>query len=240
MLSLEILQEKSVRNQTTITQIKREYLQNLFLNFFYREKEAWDFLFKGGTCLRIVHKSPRYSEDLDFTSNTMLFSTFERLLEKTLLQMERLGLNPEIIECKSTTGGCLAIFNTTLYQQSIRIDIQASLRKRRFLKPKMVAVGNEYIPSYNIGVLPDELLVEEKIEALISRAKPRDVYDLYLIMRSQVLRPKLSKSKREKITKVLKGISERELGRDLKPFLPQSHRAIIKHLKPNLEEELRY
>lgn len=34
---------------------------------FYQEKEAEAILFKGGTALRLIYQSPRFSEDLDFS-----------------------------------------------------------------------------------------------------------------------------------------------------------------------------
>ena len=39
----------------------------IFLSYLYQEPGSEKLLFKGGTALRIVFKSPRFSEDLDFS-----------------------------------------------------------------------------------------------------------------------------------------------------------------------------
>lgn len=59
----------------------REYLQLVFLNYFYQEKQAEKIYFKGGTCLRLLYGSPRFSEDLDF-STLLSEAAIKNLLNK--------------------------------------------------------------------------------------------------------------------------------------------------------------
>ena len=49
--------------------IIREYLQLLFLNYLYRQKESDKICFKGGTAIHFMFNSPRFSEDLDFSTS---------------------------------------------------------------------------------------------------------------------------------------------------------------------------
>ena len=86
MLSENSIKELAVKFQTSELNIAREYFQNLFLNSLYTQKNSEKLGFKGGTALRIVFNSPRFSEDLDFTADTgikvfllkqMLASTIE-------------------------------------------------------------------------------------------------------------------------------------------------------------------
>ena len=49
--------------------IFREYLQLIFLNYLYQEKKSEKIYFKGGTCLHLLYGSPRFSEDLDFSTD---------------------------------------------------------------------------------------------------------------------------------------------------------------------------
>jgi len=60
--------------------IFREYLQLLFLSYLYQEKKANKLFFKGGTALRLIFGSPRFSEDLDF-STTYSDSEITKLLK---------------------------------------------------------------------------------------------------------------------------------------------------------------
>ena len=44
----------------------REYLQHKILEIVFRSRHSKGALFHGGSCLRIIHKSHRFSENLDF------------------------------------------------------------------------------------------------------------------------------------------------------------------------------
>ena len=58
-------------------------------------------------------------------------------------------------------------------------------------------IDNEYIPSYTVFMLHHNELVKEKIQAALTRKKPRDFYDVYYLLRAQMidvsLRPLLRK-----------------------------------------------
>ncbi len=69
---LNILQnivDEKKRLQVSNSVIKnylKEYLQHPVLDFIYNGHEYNDFIFVGGSCLRICFDAPRLSEDLDF------------------------------------------------------------------------------------------------------------------------------------------------------------------------------
>ncbi len=68
MISIETLEKLSKQYQIALfPNIVREYFQHLFLAELYKFPDAGKLLFKGGTALRIVYGSPRFSEDLDFS-----------------------------------------------------------------------------------------------------------------------------------------------------------------------------
>src|SRR3989338_1779982 len=86
MLSLESLREFTKKYQTKETNVLREYVQHLFLSSLYRFPGSERLLFKGGTALRIIYQSPRFSEDLDFTGqNIYAASTIDALFISWLL-----------------------------------------------------------------------------------------------------------------------------------------------------------
>src|SRR3989339_883971 len=58
--------------QTTEYNTAEEYCQHIFLSQFYQLPSSERVFFKGGTALRIVFASPRFSEDLDFSSDLMI------------------------------------------------------------------------------------------------------------------------------------------------------------------------
>ena len=76
MLSLENLKEFTKKFQTIEKNIVREYIQHLFLSSLYKFPKAEKLLFKGGTALRVVYGSPRFSKDLDFTGENIYHYKF--------------------------------------------------------------------------------------------------------------------------------------------------------------------
>ena len=64
MLTRTQIQRLAQRNHIGMQVQERDYLQHLLLSLLYNRSQA--LIFKGGTALRLVYQSNRYSEDLDF------------------------------------------------------------------------------------------------------------------------------------------------------------------------------
>src|SRR3989338_9329989 len=92
MLDIKFLQDLAVKKQTNELSIYREYCQHLFLSYFYSKKGSDKFLFKGGTALRIVFESPRYSVDLDFSTESISVEEIENLLLSVIQDLQNEGL----------------------------------------------------------------------------------------------------------------------------------------------------
>ncbi|MBI3985060.1 MAG: nucleotidyl transferase AbiEii/AbiGii toxin family protein, partial [Candidatus Levybacteria bacterium] len=73
-------------------------------------------------------------------------------------------------------------------------------------------------------------------QALLSRQKPRDFYDLYFILRSNLLLPE----KKAILPKALKVLQDSDLNfeKELKQFLPKTHWPIIRNFNQTLEQEI--
>lgn len=65
-LKLVVERNKEFSGTLYMRNLLKEVLQLYTLNFIYTSVFADDFLFKGGTCLRVCFELPRLSEDLDF------------------------------------------------------------------------------------------------------------------------------------------------------------------------------
>src|SRR3989339_559617 len=90
MLAQTTLQQFTKESQTDFENILREYLQHLFLSYFYQNDKSDQILFKGGTALRIVLSSPRFSEDLDFTGINVSHQEIENIINNTLNNIEKI------------------------------------------------------------------------------------------------------------------------------------------------------
>ncbi|OGG41187.1 hypothetical protein A2118_00315 [Candidatus Kaiserbacteria bacterium GWA2_50_9] len=198
MISREVLQSIATRYRTSIfPNVVREYFQHEFLSEFYRLPGAEHLFFKGGTALRIVYGSPRFSEDLDFSVFGVPTGEAAGLVEGLFLQglsvLERSGIHIDLdAKSDATLGGYFgrAEFLTPSMPdfQSVGMKINVSTRNGRSIVGEVDSVANDFVPTYTLTHLPQSDLVEEKIfGALIERKKPRDFYDLYFIMRRGML-----------------------------------------------------
>lgn len=237
MISEEAIKKLVNKHQTTQLNIRREYIQHLFLYYFYRQKEAEEIYFKGGTALRIIYHSPRFSSDLDFSSIIEDIKKVEKAIISTLIEIEREGIKTEIIESKKTTGGYLSIIEFQLSPKDrVLIQIEISFRKGK-IKEEVITVVSDFVPPYIIFSLSSEQLVKEKLKALLTRGKPRDFYDLYFILRANLLPVKEKRILVEIIKILIK--KETNFERELKEFLPKSHWPTIKNFKSILVKEIR-
>ncbi len=237
MLSENNFKELIKKYQTTEINILREYFQHLFLSNLYQLKESEKLAFKGGTALRVIFNSPRFSEDLDFTGALKSFH-LKNLLEKVLSKIEFEGLKVKILESKPTSGGFLAIYETEIYSLPIRVELNISLRQRhQKTLTNSHLMTSPFIPAYTIVALEDNVLVKEKIAALLTRQKPRDFFDLYFILRNRLCVDEVIPYQ----TRLLKTISkqdEKSFTRELKIFLPKTHWNILNGFNKKLTSEL--
>ena len=68
MIAKESIKKLSLLLRTAeFPNVVREYFQHLFLSYLYSLEGSEKMLFKGGTALRIIYGSMRFSEDLDFS-----------------------------------------------------------------------------------------------------------------------------------------------------------------------------
>ena len=245
MIDVKQVRELADRYQTTADNIVREYFQHLFLSQLYRMEKSDNLLFKGGTGLRIIYGSPRFSEDLDFSifrvERYIQKKFIEDLFSAVLAEIEkmgiRVGLGPKPGETAEGYYGD-AVFHIYDYQP-ISVSINISARNGRDIKGEIDSVANDFVPTYNILHLSQELLVDEKVfDALLRRGKARDFYDLYFIMRKGLLSAGQKVRLNEKKDEIVKSSEKVDFSAELSVFLPQDQQNIIRDFKNNLVNEL--
>lgn len=235
MISQASIQSLAQKLQSTELNIQREYIQHLFLSYFYQQSGTDKIYFKGGTALRIIYKSPRFSEDLDFSSSATTINKIEDILINTVREIEREGIKTDIKESKKTSGGYLANIRFQLTNQEVAIKLEVSQRKE-VNKGEVVTIVSDFMPPYTLIALSQNQLVAEKIQALLSRQKARDFYDLYYMLRANLLPTK----EKDVLKKVLVVVHKAHIHfeNELKLFLPRSHWAVMKHFEDALEQEI--
>jgi len=236
MISWEVLAQAARKSQASELNIAREYCQNLFLGAFYREDGSERVMFKGGTALRIIYGSPRFSEDLDFSGFRVSKAEIEDYVASGASELERTGIPVSITESKLTSGGYLAILTCAVRQLPVHIQIEVSLRRRNDVQGRGVLVTPDLLPAYTLTQLPEQLLVEEKLEALKTRSKPRDYFDVYFMLRKGLI-PTDMKSHLEQTKDALLSATM-DFGQELGPFIPRSHASVVRDLRTNLLQEM--
>jgi predicted nucleotidyltransferase component of viral defense system len=228
-----ILQNKY---QTLLENVYREYAQHLFLSSLYQKKNSNKILFKGGTAYRIAFRSSRFSEDLDFSASNINKNEIETLMVDVLSDISNNGLNCSIEDAKTTTGGYLALFYVDVFGQKVSISIQISLRKKTGTGYDVVDILNEYIPTYQAYLFPKREMIGEKIQAALTRSKPRDFYDIYFLLKNN----ELSLSEKSEIRKIKEILLNKKVkfGDELSHFLPKSMKPMVDNFPESLLREL--
>lgn len=234
MLSQTTLKEFATRFQTTEKNMMREYLQNVVLSHLYHHPLSNKLAFKGGTALRLLFNSPRFSEDLDFSGALKAYHVKE-ILEETFQEISLETIPFEVVDSSPTSGGYFALYRFKLYNQEIGIEFNFSFRQS--VKTEPIVVTTPLIPHYECMALPLKRMVKEKMEALLSRKKPRDFFDLYFLLRARkeigVIIPL-----KEQLLKEVARLDAKMIQRELKIFLPISMHQILKDFPKTLTSEL--
>jgi len=213
------------------TSIFREYLQVLFLSKLYSFPKSSKIFFKGGTALHLIYKMPRFSEDLDFTCE-LKEKEFLGFIGEVFAKLSK-EEDVEFKERKTITGkSFLLTANPTILPYTTFVNLDFSFREK-VVSPQKSIIGTDYpllFTSY-IYHLSSQEIGAEKIRAILTRKKGRDLYDLwFLLNRGVVLDDKLirkkliyygfKKIKNEQIFKRVEEFTEEDFILDLRPFVP--------------------
>lgn len=198
MITKEELQEYARLVGLNIGQAEKDYFQNVLLFIIY-QNYGKNIVFKGGTALKKCYGLERFSEDLDFTClNGLDLKTLESGMKRFDLEFET--------ETKKYENGLKITFRIRgpLYigirQSLCRFIADLSFRENVILKPQIKTIGRflEEIPSFDVFVMQEKEILAEKVRATMTRAKARDVYDLwFLLEKGTELDPKLISKKLE-------------------------------------------
>lgn len=246
MITSQLLQQIARGQQTSLfPNTVREYAQNVFLSGLYQLPGSERLLFKGGTALRIVYNSPRFSEDLDFSLFVAPYTKTQEFIEtlfvNVLTIMENNGIHVELgNKSAPTSGGYFGIATIHIADYApLNIEINISTRSENELKTEVDSIVNEFVPTYTIYHLSQEELVNEKIfGALLERKKPRDYYDLYFMLRHGMLSAEQKQKLGMYALKIIQSAKLINFQDELSVFLPANQQAIIKDFPKTLEREM--
>lgn len=166
--------------------LEQDYIQAIFLSELYSRAES--LVFKGGTFLKHAHGLDRFSEDLDFTA---VEEGFKEAIEDSAKAMADYGIGAETDSHREgdVSFSCRMMFQGPLYQGSKksegRIEIDVSKREDVLLEPEWVRMFFEYPETRVVNALglQEKELMAEKLRALATRDKARDLYDCWFMLK---------------------------------------------------------
>jgi predicted nucleotidyltransferase component of viral defense system len=172
-------------------QVEEDYIQHIFLMYFYRFLDN-EIVFKGGTALQKTLALNRFSEDLDFTMVKTLKIT--DIIGKTVKEMNVFG-------CETTWKKLKEDKNSMIFQLKSKgplysgtdksltyVKVEISKRERIILPASLIEIIPIYkdIPPYFVVTMDTSEIMAEKIKAIYTRDNPKDVYDLYFLIKKRV------------------------------------------------------
>ena len=237
MLNITEIEQFYPENQKPFKRnILREYLQYKILQFIFESEYHSKLSFMGGTCLRIVFGTNRFSEDLDFDNFELAEKDFDSLSQLVANQLEDEGYSVEIrtvhkgaYRCYIRIPGLLFDNKLSGYQEE-KILIQLDTEAQRYDYQTDSFLMNKFDIITKIFHTPKDILLSQKLWAIINRRTPkgRDFYDaMYLF---SVAKPDYNYLRLKADIKNLNGLKERlharmesinikQLTRDVSPFL---------------------
>lgn len=171
-------------------QTERDYFQHLFLAFLSR-RTGDELVFKGGTVLQKCFGLNRFSIDLDFTLNqTLPLGLWENLKR----DFENFGVKAEfkLSEQKNSMKVKLEIEGPS-YDGTERtltmLRVEISSREKVLVKPETKEIFPAYpnLQPYLVKVMALNEILAEKVRAVLTRNKARDVFDLRFLLNKNII-----------------------------------------------------
>lgn len=229
----------------------KEVLQFPILSFIYGSEKYKNFIFTGGSCLRICYGLPRLSEDLDFDLSSKEMEDLD--LEKMGRELAAYFKNDFLLDLTYRRQNSMRLYLKfpilkelgLVYGKDsdfLYVKIEPSLSQFKNYETELTPVA-----SYGFNFLTNnytlKFLMTGKIMAVLERQwfqgdkneiniKGRDFYDLYWYLNKKVepdyifLAEKLSINNEAELKEALrkkieKDVDEKKLAYDLRSFFPE-------------------
>ncbi|MFH1665485.1 MAG: nucleotidyl transferase AbiEii/AbiGii toxin family protein [Candidatus Omnitrophota bacterium] len=245
----DILSYYPKRLQAFKENILKEYLQYQILNIIFSTGYSDKLVFLGGTAIRIIHNSTRFSEDLDFDNTGLSKTDFEKVSKTIQYQLELDGYNVEIENIFKGAFHCYIKFPGLLFQNELsgqkreKILIQLDAEPQEYAYRPEKYLLNKFGVFRYINIVPLNLLLSQKLCACLTRkrSKGRDFFDVVYLMGKtepdyKFLEERLNiKTKKELINKLRErsaALDFKILAQDIEPFLfdPAQKDRVIKFM----------
>ena len=194
-MDISTAQSLGQKLQISLDYVVREEYEILFLKEIFESEYGSALVFKGGTALRLVYSSTRFSEDLDFTLiheiDKEAFINFLKEAGKKYPAVTGVEANE-----KYYTIFVLIKIKENYLDRNFSIKVEVSKRDGEWVKDKDYSdkiIRSEVTPLTVLAqVASAERILEEKEDAMKNRKAPRDIFDFWYI--NQLLKKEVKPS----------------------------------------------
>ena len=161
--------------------LEKDYFLTALL---YMIKDVKEIYFKGGTALnKIFLNHTRLSEDLDFSCRGNI-SEIKSQIIMTLNENRNFFTKYEF-DKKSKLFFRIKAFYKSNFSENGYIILDVNKKSKLYLKPEKAYVPHFYekIPKFKVNILNQKEIFAEKVRSLIMRNRPRDYFDVYMILK---------------------------------------------------------
>ncbi len=236
----------------TLGNAEKDYLLDIIL-FSVAKNTKNELVFKGGTCLAKFYKLPRFSEDLDFSAAASI--DISKLIEAIISDLAKFGVSAWQHQKREPDNSVLITLRLEgpLYTgkpmtyAKVRIDI--NMKSSVVLPLDLLTYHSVYpqVPQCTISCMKKEEIFAEKIRALLTRSKARDLFDLHFLLEQgtaasvDLLQSKMEYYKEEfSLKRVLSRIQEFQMvwDEEIKSLTPEflSFQAVAKEVSGTLNK----
>jgi len=189
-MNREELKEYVGTTAFSLGHVEKDYFQHIVLGALSRKWSAY-LVFKGETALQKIGLITRFSEDLDFTEEKDIYP--DDLADTVVKAIRSYNYPVEVdrFSDKDITAGFRLKIQGPLYRSnrgvcSIRLEV--SRREDVFIDPNVKEINPPYrdVLPYVIKVMDKNEIVAEKVRAILTREKVRDLYDLSKLIENNV------------------------------------------------------
>ena len=190
MISREKLRDINKNSFLHLYQQEKDYLIKIFLFYYFQKYDS--AVFKGGTCIRYLNETDRFSEDIDFNL-TVQPQKFRKEVRKVMKEFENIGIEcgfikEEIFEDAYTTDiWFYGPLHERTNQTRNKFRIDAGRRGGTLLEPEWSFIKSEYPDTkekFLVQTMNEDELLVEKVITMLTRSKGRDLYDVWYLLKS--------------------------------------------------------
>ena len=190
MMTRDELAEVASLRGLSVRNTELDYLQDVCLHTVSRYRRA--MVFKGGTALYKFHGLNRFSEDLDFVLGKRRLD-LEKVRDRIARSCDLLGIGCVMgrLDMYRNEMNMDILLRGPLYdgrkESMARVAFNVSLREvPQEVEPILHPTPFREIPTFELHVMSASEMMAEKVRAIMTRDKPRDVYDLWFLFQRGV------------------------------------------------------